>query len=92
MGFLNIYKYFLIDRHKCNITRRTKPLLKSIKMMGALISSSLGLGFGKPNPYNLWKDRPVGAWLAVPQTQRGGVESLDYLSRRRLIQPELISV
>ncbi len=28
--------------------------------------------------------RSVGAWLAVPQTQRGGVKSLGCLSRRIL--------
>ena len=36
-------------------------------------------------PLQSLKPGSVGAWLAVPQTQRAGIEYLDYLSRRLLV-------
>ena len=39
---------------------------------------------GMAMPLQIRVSETVGAWLAVPQTQRGGFESLDDLSRRRI--------
>lgn len=36
-------------------------------------------------PLQSFTPRSVGDWLNVPQTQREGIESLGYLSRRRLV-------
>ncbi len=57
------------------------PVLKSIKLR-ALIYSSLSLGHGMAMPLQIRVSETVGAWLAVPKTQRGGVESLYFLQEQ----------
>ena len=65
------------------MTDLVMPVLKSIKSR-VLIDASLGFGHGMAMPLQSLEPGSVGARLAVPQTQREGMEYPDYPSRRQL--------